>query len=420
MDILDYLNEYIRITRSCLLSPETFFNEIKGEEKRYLKPLAYALISLAVFSAGSSLLFFFLPYYASRDLITFNSVISTGFFITSIVLIFILLLAEYIAGGKKSFNRSFNVVCYSASVLNISWMAIVAFTMIAQYGSRSKGILLTLMLMSLALLALLWLDIFQYVFYVLVTGLSVISEITKLRASGAIILSVVIVFAMIMSGSYLLQESSDNPQPPRPPYAPPVQEIQQNILPAYLGSAPDVDGKINDNDRWDEGTQIKVSARGKNYIVTAKHDRENLYILMRWKGNSGWNDMISLYFEQDNDMNDSNLSTGLVDWYYQRDGSDPAKFGDGHYEPGFIQDNHQDGSLMVGYDVNESEWVQEWKIPLNSGDKDDIFIKDYPAELGFSIINENAGEGGIFPSIAYRSDPRTWARLNIINLRKYK
>ncbi len=79
MDIRSYLNEYLRITRSCILSPEAFFNEIKGEEKRYLKPLAYALISLAVFSVGSSLLFFLLPYYASRDLITFNSVISIGF-----------------------------------------------------------------------------------------------------------------------------------------------------------------------------------------------------------------------------------------------------------------------------------------------------------------------------------------------------
>ncbi len=48
------------------------------------------------------------------------------------------------------------------------------------------------------------------------------------------------------------------------------------------------------------------------------------------------------------------------------------------------------------------------------------FVKDYPAELGFSIINERAGEGGILPSTAYRSDPRTWAQLNIINLRKYK
>ncbi len=295
--------------------------------------------------------------------------------ITSIFLIFILLLAEYIAGGKKSINLSFNVVCYSASVLNISWMIIVAFILVAQYGSKSNGIILTFMLLLLALFALLWLDTFQYVFYILVKGLSAISEITKLRAFGAIILSVVIVLALIMSGSYLLQELSDKPQPPGPPYFQPVQEIKPNIIPAFFGSAPVVDGEVKDNDAWTEGVQIEVSARGKKYFVTAKHDRENLYILMRWKGNPEWNEMISLYFEQDNDMHDSNLSTGLVDWYYQSDGSDPAKFGDGHYESGFIQDNHQDGSLMVGYDVNENEWVQEWKIPLNSGDKDDILCQ---------------------------------------------
>ncbi len=157
-------------------------------------------------------------------IITFNLIFSIGFLTTSIFLTFILPLAEHIAGGKKSFKRSFKVVCYSASVLNFAWIIIVLFFLVGQYGSQFNGIIQTFMLMLFGLFALLWLDAFQYVLYILVTGVSVISEITKLRAFAAIVLSILILLALMISGFYILHELSDKPQPPRPPYFPPVQE----------------------------------------------------------------------------------------------------------------------------------------------------------------------------------------------------
>lgn len=105
-----------------------------------------------------------------------------------------------------------------------------------------------------------------------------------------------------------------------------------------------------------------------------KHDRENLYILMVWRSRPRWEDRISIYIKQDDFGTDSNINTGRIDLYYQENDSDTSILIDGHYESGYVPDEHQDGSLMVGYDNNKGNWVMEWKIPMSSGDKNDIFV----------------------------------------------
>ncbi len=236
MEISNYLFEFLRITRSCIMTPDAFFREIKDEEKRYLKPLAYGLISIGVNLIGCLLVYFFLPrsdFNQIDDIILFFSkvVLIPGFF-----LIFVLTPVARLFGGKGNFTQTYNVICYSVSVLNFSWIFVVLMMLITQLFRDTELIALSMFF----LLALLLLDSFQYIIYLLIKRISITS------------------------------------------------------------------------------------------------------------------------------------------------------------------------------DINKSEWVQEWKIPVNSGDKDDIFVNKNPSVLGFSIINDRAGEGGILPSTAYRSDPQTWARLNIV------
>lgn len=403
MDIRNYFNEYLRITRSCILTPDTFFSEIKDEEKRYLKPLAYGLISIGVNLIGCLLVYFFLSRYEFNEIDDIILVFSKVVLISGFFLIFILTPVARLFGGKRNFTQTFNVICYSVSVLNFSWIFVVLMLLITQLFRDTELIALLMFF----LLALLLLDSFQYIIYLLIKGISITSEINKLRAFAAVIISFIIVIPLIFSGLYILDELSRRPPPYNPPKLPPDHDTRSYNLTVYPGSPPVIDGMISDEDRWSDGANVQVNARLKSYNITMKHDRENLYILMYWKGAPEWNDMISLCFEQDNGKADSNLNTGRVDWYYQSNNGDPNKFNDGHYESGYRSDQHQDGSLKVGYDINKSEWVQEWKIPMNSGDKDDIFIIKYPTVIGFSILNEIAGEGGILPSTANKIYPNT-------------
>lgn len=68
MDVISYLKEYIRITLAVIKTPQAFFEGMKGEEKGYLKPFVYLLVSYAVTTIGGYLGFFLLYASSSSNL----------------------------------------------------------------------------------------------------------------------------------------------------------------------------------------------------------------------------------------------------------------------------------------------------------------------------------------------------------------
>ncbi|MBU4076188.1 MAG: YIP1 family protein [Euryarchaeota archaeon] len=419
MDIQNYFNEYLRITRSCIMTPDAFFREIKDEEKRWMKPLAYALISMGVNLIGYLLVYLFLEGYPFI-LVVPEAILILGFF-----LIFVLTQIARLVGGKGNITQTFNVICYSVSVLNFSGIFFVFLILIPQLFRETGMIALAIFVF----LALLLLDSFQYLIYLLIKGISITSEINKLRALAAVIISFIIVITLIFSGLFIIDELSRTSHPYIPPSQPSynpgidtpvpqeynsvsIEPVQQRYnLTAYLGYAPVIDGMINGDDLWKEGMNVQTDVKGISYTITTKHDREYLYILMHWKGPSVWNDHILLLLKQDNGVPDFNMNTGRIDMYSLK--YEPAIFEDWHFVSDFTSAEHQDGSAKVSYNNNIDEMVIEWKIPLNSGDTYDISVNKYPARLGFSIINDR--DGGIFPAQAHQYYPETWANLEIVD-----
>lgn len=185
----------------------------------------------------------------------------------------------------------------------------------------------------------------------------------------------------------------------------------------YSGSAPLIDGITDEKDNWDEGEKTYVSAGGKDYTFTTKHNFENIYILIEWEGTPEWNDRISLYFEQDGRVQDFNLGTGVADNYYQGVSSyGPESFRDAHFEDGYTVSETQNGNLKSGY--ADGIWKLEWQIPMSSGDQYDIDIKNYPTQVGFTIANDTGMIRGIWPPDADIYEPRTWGNMTIVDKKK--
>lgn len=422
--IKEYINEYIRITLFSIKSPEAFFREIPDKEKNSIKPSVYLILSLAVvilfrpeilsMISGAFISVYNPMSYLSILLILLFMIA----FILSLSLIYITMMHFVVLsmGGKGKFEDTFMVFCYSVSLLNMIWI-LNFFTEFPEVYDFNFGP----WILSFSLFHL-WIGFFLYMLFTMITGISVRSGITKIGAFGAAIFQPLVILLVFVFISGITQPSYnhgiESPVPQEVPTLVTEPPPQRYNLIAFLGSAPVIDGKVNDNDAWTEGAKTEVNAKGKYYSITTKHDRENLYILIQWQGTPQRNEIISLFFEQDSGRPDSNFNTGRVDAYFQINTDDPPPLVDGHYESGFISDQHQDGSLKVDYYANKSEWIQEWKIPLNSGDKDDIFVDKYPAHIGFSIINEREGEGGILPSTSYKNSPWTWANLEIVDVRK--
>ncbi|MFA4936614.1 MAG: YIP1 family protein, partial [Candidatus Methanoperedens sp.] len=394
-------------------SPRKFFEEIKSEGKGYLKPFSYMLIAYIIYIAGSFLGFFFLP--VGSDVLAMSISLITGLAVFYIILtiVFMLIyfgsmhLAVRIVKGKGNFNQTFKVICYSYSPFNFVWIFVLI--MIAAISLKSTAALLIALLMMLPLLAGM-----LYVFYILVVGISITSEISGGRAFAALMIQLIIYSVVIFSlifGAVFLYSFSETPYSYSSPRGVPdyyetpykTEPVRYNIT-VFAGSTPIIDGSKDDEDKWYEGEPIRAEARGKSYTITTKHDFESIYILMQWNSSPEWRDDMHIYFEQDEEEPDHNWFNGRVDSYYQGYGQNSLLDAHG---PGYVVSEEQNGNLKGGY--KDGLWTLEWKIPLQSGDDYDIYIDKYPAQVGFSIINWGDGVArGIWPPNADPYQLETW------------
>ncbi len=414
MVIKDYAKEYIRITLSSIKTPETFFRAIPDKEKDSAKPAVYLILSLAVGLLFNPLVLsqIYGPINSINDLFIYFIILLILFIIIAVILIPSLLYISLmhfvirLVGGKVKIEDTFMVFCYSVSPLNFIWI----LNFLAPYYYVTW--------MSF-LLFLLWIGCILYMLYIMITGISVRSGITKPRAFAAafvqpLVITLVFIFIIFIPSQTSYQPGIEQPVWQEVPYVSIEPPQPRYNLTAYRGSAPVIDGVIIGDDRWKEGMNARIDVRGTSYIINTKHDRENLYVMMQWKGSPAWNDHILLLLKQDDGAPDMNMNTGRIDMYSLK--YEPAIFEDWHFVDDFTSAEHQDGSAKVSYNYNIREMAIEWKIPLNSGDNYDIYINKYPARLGFSIVNDR--DGGIFPARAHQYDPATWADLEIVDIRK--
>jgi len=418
--IKDYVNEYIRITLTSIKTPEAFFRAIPDNEKDSAKPAAYLIISLVVCLLFRPEIFYLISgsITSTYDPSTYLYILLILFIIIAFILflslIYIILMHFVIRliGGKVKINDTFMVFCYSVSPLNLIWILNFLTLFPATYGPYSGTWIYFL-------IPLLWIGCILYILYIMITGISVISGLTKPWAFTAAFVQPLVIILVFIFMIFIPSQTSYQPEIEQPvwqevPYVGIEPPPQRYNLTAYRGSAPVIDGMVNDDDTWKEGVNTRIDVRGTSYLITAKHDMENLYVLMQRKGSPSWNDRIMLLLKQDEGALDMNMNTGRVDMYSLK--YEPAIFEDWHFVSDFTSAEHQDGSAKVSYNYNINEMAIEWKISLNSGDNYDIYINKYPARLGFSIVSDR--DGGIYPARAHQYDPATWADLVIVDERK--
>ena len=371
------------------------------------------LISNVIYVAGSFLGFFFLSEASNvltvaslffRELVVFYLILAVLFFTVHIGSMH---LAVLIVKGNDKFNQTFKVICYSFSPINFAWLFVVIMT--AAASLKSFAALLVAILPMLGLFASV-----LYIFYILVVGISVTSEISGGRAFAALMIQLFIyafISMVLVIGTVLLYQysitttASYSPTPYPTPYSTPhITPSYENYttpnpekyrITTYAGSPPQIDGTVTEEDKWYEGEKISIESKGKYYAITTKHDFEYIYILMEWSAYPARGENITIRFEQDGSKPDFNLSNGRVDSFYQR--------------------SH---SAISAANIDDKRTL-EWKIPMYSENKYDIHIDRYPTELGFSIIDlADMESGGIFPPDANNHDPWTWGTMTIIDKRR--
>lgn len=332
-------------------------------------------------------------------------------------------LAVIMVGGKGRFNDTFKVVSYSYAPVNFAW--VFAFVMMASIPLEGVVAMLIFTPLMLALLAAVF-----YMYYIIIAGISVTSKMTRLKALAVVIIHYFIYSFVLISlifglaflfmfatgfesgypgTSYATTESYESGV---------TQNFEKYTTTVYLGSTPTVDGIADENDAWYEGEEILIEARGVYYTIVTKHDFENIYVLLQWEGAPEWGDEMAIWLEQDEGGADFNDDTGIVDRYNQ------GYYG---YGPDSLYDSstlcegmleEQNGIVKGAYE--KGYWTLEWQIPLRSGDDCDIYIDEYPAHVGFSIINWRGGANGIWPPNAWPYKCETWGNMTIAGEKKMK
>lgn len=330
--------------------------------------------------------------------------------------IFLILLK--ICGARGDFRETLHVFCYYTAVsIIISPVFFISILLIsAAYAAKMEGAVSTLLLVLGTLFVLI---IVAYSLYVLFIGLSSVHEISIKRVALAIIgipAGVAILFTVFILALVFISGFSSSTGGVPPSYnlsgnldQSSVEGIKSNITAPY-GTAPVIDGYYTSGDKWDEAQPIVFTSQGVNYTVAAKHDGLMLYILLMWKSGPEWENSISIYFEQDENSHDHDLRTGLNDEKYN--GAiiyGPSGFYDAHFEGGVTET--EDGMVRGNY--KDGLWVQEWAVPLRSGDPKDISVNEFPATLGFAIIPWDRN-GSTWPKYARAYQPASWGDLEIL------
>lgn len=427
--ISDYLRKWFDTTRFIITQPRSFFREmpVSGSLKEPLSFMFFTIFISSLLSIPVLLLSF-----SGQQLIEMDSFLIIVLSVALFLLIFIMLSISVplntftyhillkICGAKGNLEVTLRVFCYYMSV-SLAILPVAGFVMSVFYIAQAAeldGVLYSVLsfILILALAAL----IIYFAFYVLLVGFSEAHRISMKRVFLAIIVIPVginLAFAAVTVGlvfidSYSTETAGYSAETTLPDYESTYSLPAESKITASYGSTPVVDGHYTSDDKWYEAHEIVFISENAEYAMAAKHDNENLYILIKWNGDPVWQNSMEIRFEQDGDSHDHNLSTGHDDYKYN--GAEvygPSNLADAHNSGGVREE--QDG--MVSGNYSDGFWVQEWVVPLRSSDPGDVSVENIPTTLGFALIDWGPGMAtGLWPAGAWPYEPETWGDLEIV------
>lgn len=435
-----FLKNYLSAVYNVITQPRRFYQDMPVSGG-FIEPLVFAVLTIFIISLLNTavLVASWVPLFSPSYSLFFTIAAIAALFLCMIFIMLVSLpinVIKYhiflkIFSAKGNVEATLRAFCYytamSYAVVSIAFVFLLSSYVVKAIGLQyiSIEILTIISIMSAMVLVL-------YSFYVLLVGFSKVHNISMKRTILAIFgipIALFLLLMALMAGLVFIAEQSSAYNPPPSYYDTPLpydsdyntyytynQSQQDNINPqsnltAPYNTAPVLDGYYTPEDGWDETQPINFTSGGTECTIAAKHDDLMLYILVMWKGEPEWVDSIAIFFEQDGNSHDHKRSTGLIDDKYNGATKyGPANFVDAHNDEGVRESN--DGAVYANYD--NGSWVQEWVIPLKSGDHGDIYVDEYPTTLGFAIDSREFS-GPHWPSLnAQRLRPQYWGDLKIL------
>lgn len=428
--ISGYLKEWFNTTKYIITYPREFFKEMptSGSLKEPLNFMVFTTFIASLLSIPIIMLPF-ADYLSEVDL---SRIIlaAAGLFVIFLFFMAISIplnaltyhILLRICGANGNLTTTLRVFCYymSSSIVILPIIDIIMLIFYIAEGKGLEGGMFSVVPIVLLMAVIILLTC--YAFYMLFVGFSEAHRMSMKRVMLAIVgipLAINILLAaipatiMFISGfSTGVSGQSTETALPYDHKGTDTSPVESSIIASY-GSTPVMDGYYTSEDKWQEAPKVDFTSDGVEYTIAAKHDGENLYILIKWEGDSVWQNSMDIRFEQDGNSHDHNLSTGRDDYKYN--GAEiygPSNFADAHYGGGVREEKNG----MVAGNYSDGFWVQEWVVPLRSTDPGDINVEELPARLGFAVIDWGPGVAtGIWPEGAWPYESETWGDLEIVN-----
>ena len=479
--ISDNFKTWFETAKLVIKTPRTFFREMpaSGSLKEGMGLAFFTLLIISLLYAPLIFLLFF--HIPSENYIFFIISESFKLFLSFFYLMSILILVNavmshillLIFGSKGKLTATLQVFSYYVFV-SLALFPIVTILVLVFIIVGFVGIKIYLINILSWVLLLIFLTAVGYSFYILFVGLSEVHNISMKRVLIAL-LSIPVGMTIIFTGMgmvlmFITGFSSPIVSDPvypeeytyivneQPKISLPVQTIIKASFPVFFtnyinstgyvqkipedhqfnknnqnqtphsvhpkitapyGSKPVVDGRYTSEDKWYETQETSFISGNTAYSMAAKHDGENLYLLVKWEDKPDKQDYISISFEQDGDSHDHNLKTGRND----RKSTWASVYGANNFEDSFNQelimvttkvmaiDKLEDG--MLRSNNSDGFWVHEWVVPLRSGDVADIYVQHFPTTLGFSMTTNFFPEV-TWPPIMGDSNLETWGDIEIL------
>lgn len=436
--IKTFLKNYLTTARCVITHPYRFYQEmpVSGGLK---EPLLFAVLTIFIVS----LLYIPLLFVSFTRILplgpdaVFTLIIMGAMFLYTFFTMVISLpinsilyhIMLKIFGAKETLEATFRVFCYYIAISLVVFPVETAIVMTLYFAELTGVAGIIFQIMAIVLILAMMIPVI-YSFYVLFVGFSEVHQMSIKRVILALLIIpavlVMVIMALMLGLIFFTEQSGSFGTPPTygsdyntyntynnyinyDQYQPDI-ESPQPVLTAHYQPPPIVDGYYTPEDRWDEAQPVNFTSGDTQCTIAAKHDGIMLYILLMWEGEPEWTESIRISFEQDGNSHDHDRYFGLVDEKYN--GSSvyrPSGFYDAHNDEGVMES--EEGSVRGNYD--SGMWVQEWVVPLNSGDPGDIYVNEFPTTLGFAVQSWEFS-GPHWPSFNVRRyDLRYWGDLEI-------
>lgn len=427
----NFVKNWLVTVRAILTHPHLFYRNmpVSGPLK---EPISFALFTIFIISLLNIpiTLYFWSSFLPIIKYQMFDILIMGFLSLYTLISMFIFvpvntLLNHFgfkISDAKGGQKATLRVICYSFAVSFILFFTVAV--MVIAINLNKIAVMKEMLHIELNPIFLLGAMItVGYSFYVLLVGFSEVHSISMKRAFFAVA-AIPLVIGFILSAIFeTMQFISHNSKslgtgvyfPDEYQYYKYGNGNPQPIMPTLVAlnkTPPLVDGYYSPDDRWDETRPIKFMSGSGNGTIAAKHDGQMLYILIMRETEQRWITPLALYFEQDAESHDHKRDTGLINEKYN------STVG---YTSNIFYDTHNDEEVKISRDgivrsnYSNGMWVQEWAIPLNSGEYGDIVVDKIPSTLGFALLPRGRSQFD-WPSIRASSrKPLTWGDLKIID-----